>query len=95
MALGVPRIQAVQVGSEESRLIAACTRANFNDGIAPVIGIARDQKFAGTLLEFLHLHVEFAEFCLCQLDQIRVFPILNDLPGFLAALIALSISCGH
>src|SRR5207249_4059504 len=51
LALGVLRVHARQVSGEERRLVAARTRADLDEDVLVVVGVARQEQALQLLLE--------------------------------------------
>jgi hypothetical protein len=49
-ALGVAQVHPQQVAGEEGRLLAALTRLDLEDDVAVVVGVARDEQAAQSVL---------------------------------------------
>ncbi len=72
LPLGVARIHAEQIAREERRLVAAGTRADLEEQIAVVVGIARQQPGLQLGLERLAASLASCDLVAGEVSQIRI-----------------------
>ena len=95
MALGMSGVEAVQIRSKQSCLVAAGTGTDLDNGIAAIIRIFGNQESASRLFQLLQLLLQLSQLGLRQFNELCVLTIGDDLFRLITTLMPLPIRAGN
>ena len=95
LALGIARIHAEQVAGKDRRLVAAGAGTDFEEHVAPILRIFRQQHALQAAFQLLQLHAGTGDFLFSHLAQIRIAVLEQRLGAFEVTLHLAEVAVGE
>ena len=72
-AFAMTQVHSREISSEEGRFVAACARADFDEGVARVVRVARQQRSLQLVVQTFDIGTRFGDLLLRHLGHVGVF----------------------